>query len=40
MRTVGVLTPERPDDYFAPLAPDLVVRTLPELKSWISPSSS
>ena len=40
MRSVGVLTAERPDDYFTDLAPDLVIRTLPELKSWISPSSS
>jgi phosphoglycolate phosphatase len=40
MRTVGVLTLERPDGYFDPLAPDLVVRSLPELKRWIFPSSS
>jgi phosphoglycolate phosphatase len=38
--TAGVLTAERPDDYFDDLRPDLVIRTLPELKTWISPSSS
>lgn len=36
MRTVGVLDPGRPADYFSDLAPDAVVRTLPELKAWIS----
>jgi phosphoglycolate phosphatase len=40
MRSVGVLTRERPDGYFASLRPAAVIRTLPELKSWISPSSS
>lgn len=38
--TAGVLTAERPDDYFDDLGPDLVIRTLPELKTWISLSSS
>lgn len=38
--TAGVLTPDRPDDYFDDLQPDLVIRTLPELIPWISPSSS
>ena len=38
MRTVGVLTPERPPDFFHEAAPDLVIRALPELRSWISPS--
>jgi len=37
--TAGVLTAERPDDYFADLCPDVVVRLLPELKTWISPLS-
>ncbi len=36
-RTVGVLTPERPDDFFREAAPDAVIRTLPELRPWISP---
>jgi phosphoglycolate phosphatase len=40
MRSVGVLTPERPSGYFDPLRPAAVIRVLPELKSWISPSSS
>jgi phosphoglycolate phosphatase len=39
-RTVGVLTPERPPDFFHEAAPDLVIRSLPELRTWISPSSS
>jgi phosphoglycolate phosphatase len=38
MRTVGLLTPERPPDYFAPEEPDLVLRDLRELAAWISPS--
>jgi phosphoglycolate phosphatase len=38
MRTLGVLTPERPPDFFQQAAPDGVIRTLPELRSWISPS--
>lgn len=37
-RTVGVLLPERPPDYFHEAAPDLVIRKLPELREWISPS--
>lgn len=37
-RTVGVLLPERPPDYFHEAAPDLVIRRLPELRAWISPS--
>ena len=40
MRSVGVLTPERPAGYFDSLLPDAVIRTLPELRTWISPSSS
>lgn len=40
MRSVGVLTPERPAGYFDTLCPAAVIRALPELKSWISPSSS
>jgi phosphoglycolate phosphatase len=40
MATVGLLTPGHPDDYFAPEAPDLVLRNLRELAAWISPSSS
>lgn len=40
MRTLGVLTPERPPDFFAQAAPDGVIRALPELRQWISPSSS
>lgn len=38
MRTVGVLLPDRPSDFFHEVAPDHVIRTLPELRSWISPS--
>ena len=38
-RTLGILTPDRPDDYFAECAPDGVIRSLPELRAWISPSS-
>lgn len=40
MRSVGVLTAERPAGYFDSLSPDAVVRAIPELKTWISPSSS
>ena len=36
-RTVGVLTPDRPSDFFRLAAPDAVVRSLPELRAWISP---
>lgn len=38
-RTLGILTPDRPDDYFAECAPDGVIRSLTELRAWISPSS-
>jgi len=38
--TIGVLLPERPADFFRDLAPDAVIRALPELSRWISPSSS
>jgi len=37
MRTVGVLTEERADDFFAGAAPDAVIRALPDLRTWISP---
>lgn len=37
MRTVGILTPERPADYFREVGPDAVIRALPELRTWISP---
>ena len=37
MRTLGVLTPERPPDFFDDAAPDGVIRALPELRAWISP---
>ncbi|MFN3652441.1 MAG: HAD family hydrolase [Armatimonadota bacterium] len=40
MRTLGILTPGRPADYFDPVAPDGVIRRLAELRSWIYPSSS
>jgi phosphoglycolate phosphatase len=40
MRSVGVLTTERPAGYFDSLSPDAVIRAIPELKTWISPSSS
>ena len=36
-RTLGILTPERPEDFFTPAAPDGVIRALPELRTWISP---
>jgi phosphoglycolate phosphatase len=35
--TLGLLTPERPDDFFARAEPDGVIRSLRELRSWISP---
>lgn len=38
MRTAGVLLPERSPDYFHDVAPDRIIRTLPELRPWISPS--
>jgi phosphoglycolate phosphatase len=37
MHTLGVLTPERPPDYFKAAEPDGVIRALPELRTWISP---
>ncbi len=36
LRTVGVLTPERRPDFFDHAAPDVVIRSLPELRTWIS----
>lgn len=39
-RTLGLLNPERPPDFFAACAPDGVIRSLPELRRWISPLSS
>lgn len=36
MRTLGLLTPERPPDFFTPAAPDGVIRSLLELRQWIS----
>jgi phosphoglycolate phosphatase len=36
MRTVGVLTPERPVGFFEDACPDAVIRALPELRLWIS----
>jgi phosphoglycolate phosphatase len=36
-RTLGVLTPDRPPDFFREAAPDGVIRALPELRTWISP---
>jgi phosphoglycolate phosphatase len=39
-RTLGILTPGHPADYFDPVSPDGVLRALPELRTWISPSSS
>jgi HAD superfamily hydrolase (TIGR01509 family) len=40
MRALGLLTPERPVDYFEEAEPDGVLHSLPELRTWISPSSS
>jgi len=40
MRTVGLLHPSRPPEFFAAAPPDLVIRSLPELRPWIFPSSS
>jgi phosphoglycolate phosphatase-like HAD superfamily hydrolase len=37
MHTLGLLTPERPPDFFERAAPDGVIRALPELREWISP---
>jgi phosphoglycolate phosphatase len=36
-RTLGILSPERPATFFDEVAPDGVLRSLPELRSWISP---
>lgn len=36
-RTLGLLTPERPPDFFAQASPDGVIRSLRELRAWISP---
>lgn len=38
MHTVGMLLPQRPPDYFHEVRPDHVIRALPELRAWISPS--
>lgn len=40
MWTLGLLTAERPPDFFEQAAPDGVIRALPELRQWISPSLS
>jgi phosphoglycolate phosphatase len=40
LRTVGFLADGRPADYFDDLRPDQVIRSLPDLLPWISPSSS
>ena len=37
MRTLGVLAPGRPEDFFAVAAPDGVLSSLPELRLWIDP---
>ena len=37
MRTMGLLDPDRPPDYFRQVEPDGVIRSLPELRAWISP---
>ena len=36
MRAIGILTPDRPADYFGAVVPDGVIRALPELRTWIS----
>jgi phosphoglycolate phosphatase len=36
-RTLGILTPERPPDFFDEAGPDGVIRALSELRQWISP---
>lgn len=36
-RTLGFLTEERSPDFFREVAPDGVIRALPELRAWISP---
>lgn len=40
LRTVGFLADGRPANYFDGLRPDRVIHSLPDLLSWISPSSS
>lgn len=40
MRTVGLLAPGRPQDFFDAAPPDRVIRQLNELRQWIFPSSS
>lgn len=37
MRTLGILTPDRPRDFFDPVCPDGVILHLNELRTWISP---
>jgi phosphoglycolate phosphatase len=37
MATVGIMTPGRPSDFFAPAPPDLLIHDLRELIAWISP---
>ncbi|HEU4752552.1 MAG TPA: HAD hydrolase-like protein, partial [Armatimonadota bacterium] len=37
MATLGLLTPERPPDFFEQAEPDGVIRSLTELRAWISP---
>ena len=40
MATVGILTPGRPDDFFAAHPPDRLIRDLRELIGWISAGES
>ncbi len=37
MRTLGILTPDRPRDFFDAIEPDGVILHLDELRTWISP---
>jgi phosphoglycolate phosphatase len=37
MRTLGILTPDRPRDFFDAIRPDGVILHLNELRTWISP---
>jgi phosphoglycolate phosphatase len=37
MRTLGILTPDRPRDFFDAVEPDGVIQHLNELRTWISP---
>jgi phosphoglycolate phosphatase len=39
-RTLGILLPDRPPDYFAAVQPDGILYSLRDLRAWISPSSS